>query len=109
MKFIDENIMKDYDGFVDVANNYQDDAESVNEILTEFASSTSEMEEIMERMNTGINDISCTVDESAKGVASAAESAGTLVEAIAHIQQETENNQNISRELRDEVERFKRV
>ena len=63
----------------------------------------------MQQINSGIGNISCTVDESAKGVANAAHSAGTLVEAMAHIQEETENNQNISRELRGEVERFKRV
>ena len=109
LSFIDENIMKDYDDFEAVSNYYHDDAESVNEILSEFASNTSEMESIMQQINSGIGNISCTVDESAKGVANAAHSAGTLVEAMAHIQEETENNQNISRELRGEVERFKRV
>jgi len=63
----------------------------------------------MERMNTGISNISTTVDESAKGVSNAAENTGILVEAMEEIRQETENNQNISRELRSEVERFKRV
>ena len=109
LHFIDEDVMKDYDGFVEVANYYQEDAERVNEILTEFAGSTSEVEAIMEQMNSGISNISSTVDESAKGVANAAENAGSLVEAMVHIQQETENNQSISRELRGEVERFKKV
>ncbi len=109
LRFIDENIMKDYEDFEDVANNYQNDAENVNDILTEFATNTSEMEAIMEQINTGISNISSTVDESAKGVANVAESTGTLVEAMVHIQQETENNQSISRELRGEVERFKKV
>lgn len=109
LRFVDEDVMKDYDGFVDVANNYQSDAESVDEILSEFAEHTAEVEEIMERMNSGISNISTTVDESAKGVSNAAENTGILVEAMEEIRQETENNQNISRELRSEVERFKRV
>ena len=109
LRFIDEDVMKDYDGFVDMANNYQDDAERVNEILTEFSGRTSEVEDIMEHINTGINNISNTVDESAKGVSNAAENTGVLVEAMEHIRKETENNQSISRELRSEVERFKKV
>lgn len=109
LSFIDGNIMKDYDDFEAVSNYYHDDAESVNVILSEFANNTSEMESIMQQINAGISNISCTVDESAKGVANAAHSAGTLVEAMAHIQEETKNNQNISKELRSEVERFKRV
>lgn len=109
LQYIDENVMKDYDGFVDVANSYQHDAEDVNSILTEFASGTSEMQSIMQRINVGINDISVTVDESAKGVTNVAENTGNLVAAMAGIQKETQNSQNISRELCDEVERFKKV
>lgn len=109
LQYIDENVMKDYDGFVNVANNYQHDAEDVDVILTEFASGTSEMQSIMQRINVGINDISVTVDESAKGVTNVAENTGNLVEAMAGIQKETQNSQSISRELCDEVERFKKV
>lgn len=109
LQYIDENVMKDYDGFVEVANSYQHDAEDVNEILTEFASGTSEMQTIMQRINVGINDISVTVDESAKGVTNVAENTGNLAAAMAGIQKETQNSQSISRELCDEVERFKKV
>lgn len=109
LQYIDENVMKDYDGFVDVANSYQHDAEDVDLILNEFASGTSEMQSIMQRINVGINDISVTVDESAKGVTNVAENTGNLVEAMAGIQKETQNSQSISRELCDEVERFKKV
>lgn len=109
LKFIDEKVMKDYDGFVNIASQYHDDAESMNEILNEFARNAAEMEHTMEDMNTGINDITSTVDESAKGVSNAAENAGNLVEAISHIQKEAENNQDVSRKLQGEVKRFKNV
>ncbi len=109
LQFIDEDVMKDYDGFVEVANNYQHDAEDVDAILSEFSEGATEMQMIMQHINVGINDISTTVDESAKGVSNVAENTGSLVEAMAHIQQETQNSQSISRELCDEVERFKKV
>lgn len=109
LQFIDENVMKDYDGFVDVANNYHHDAEDMDVILTEFASGASDMQMTMQRINVGITDIATTVDESAKGVSNVAENTGSLVEAMAHIQKETQNSQSISRELCGEVERFKKV
>lgn len=109
LKFIDSKIMKDYDTFVEVAGQYQQDAGSVNDILNEFAGNTGEIEETMKAMNTGINDISTAVDESAKGVTSVADNAVGLVEAINQIQAETENSKNISQILSDEVERFKKV
>lgn len=101
--------MKDYDTFVEVVEQYQQDADSVNDILNEFAGNAGEIEETMQAMNTGISDISIAVDESAKGVTSVADNAVSLVDAMNQIQAETENSKNISQLLSDEVERFKKV
>lgn len=109
LRFIDEKVMEDYDGFVKVAAQYEKDADSVNEILTEFAGNTRDINDTIQTMNTGINDIAAAVDESAKGVASVAESAVSLVESITKIQKETENNKDISVVLSGEVNRFKNV
>lgn len=109
LRFIDEKVMKDYDGFVEVVDQYEKDAASVNEILTEIARNTGEINDTIKSMNVGINDIATTMDEGAKGVTSVAENAVRLVEAITNIQQETENNQEISAQLSNEVNRFKNV
>ena len=109
LQFIDEKVMKDYDAFVEVVEQYEQDADSVNEILTEFARNTDEINDTVQSMNTGINDIATAVEENAKGVTSVAESAVSLVDAMAQIKQETENNQEISSNLSSEVNRFKNV
>lgn len=107
--FVDGKVMEDYDGFVDVVNQYRQDAENVNEIITEFSRNADAIACTMEKMNGGINNIATAVDESAKGVTSVAESAVELVEAISRIQKETENNQEISEQLNSEVSKFKNV
>lgn len=109
LAFIDSKVMKDYDSFVDIANQYRDDADSMNEILKGFAESTMDMQSTVRSMNEGINGITTTVDESARGVANAAENAGQLVDAISQIQEETRNNQDISALLSEEVKKFKNV
>lgn len=109
LAFIDDKIMKDYDDFVEVVERYQQDAESVDGILTDFASNAGEIARTMKDMNTSINDISTAVDENAKGVTSVADNAVGLVEAIDRIQQEAQNSEDISRVMADEVERFKKV
>ena len=60
-------------------------------------------------MSIGINDIATAVDENAKGVTTISENAVNLVDVIARIQQETYNNQEISKDLSSEVGRFKNV
>lgn len=109
LKFIDEKVLKDYDGFVEVAGQYEKDADSVNDILSDFARNTGEIGETMQAMNTGINDISTAVEENARGVVDVTESVVGLVSAISQIQSETENNQEISHQLSSEVQRFKNV
>lgn len=109
LQFVDEKVMKDYDDFVEVVEQYKQDADSVDAILNDVAANTADISETMEAMNTGINDISIAVEENAKGITNVADSAVSLVEAMAEIQKETEHNQQISERLSSEVNRFKKV
>ena len=109
LQFVDEKVMKDYDDFVEIVEQYKQYADSVDEILSGVAANTAGIHETMEDMNTGINDISIAVEENAKGITNVADSAVTLVEAMSEIQKETERNQQISEKLNGEVSRFKKV
>ena len=109
LKFVNEEVMKDYDNFEEVVRQYKEDADSMDMILCGVAANTADISETMEGMNNGINDISTAVEENAKGITNVADNAVTLVEAITEIQKETENNQQISVRLSDEVNRFKKV
>ena len=109
IEFIDEQVISDYDGFVEIVEQYRADADSMNDILQAFAKDASEIEETMQAMAQGINDISVAVDESARGVSDVAENAVELVNAMALIKDESESNENIAKSLNDEVGRFKEV
>ena len=109
LAFIDKNVMEDYDGFVEVVEQYEKDADSVNEIFSVVASNTMDINQTMEAMSSGINDISMVVEDNAKGVTNVADNIVTLAAAIGEIQQETIGNQEISGRLNNEVSRFKPV
>lgn len=109
LRFIDENVMKDYDSFVDVVEKYEQDADHVNEILTAFADNSGDISHTIQGINVSINDIASAVDENARGVTSVAVNASGLAASIRQIQKETENNQDISLKLSSEVNRFKNV
>lgn len=109
LKFVDEKVIKDYDGFVEIVEQYHADAETVNSLLDEFANSAASVNSVMESMTHGLNDISVTVDETAKGVSDVAESTSDLVNAMSFIKDETEISQGISKALTDEVNKFENV
>ena len=62
LQFIDENVMKDYDSFVDVVEKYEQDAEHVRVILAEFAGNSSDINDTIESMNVSMKDIASVVD-----------------------------------------------
>lgn len=109
LRFVDETVLADYDGFVDIAKQYQTDAEEINVIFQEFSQKTAEIASIMQKVNKGMNNISGTVDESAKGISGVAEDTSVLVNALEQIKQEADKNHVISQNLEKEVSRFVKV
>ena len=109
LDFVGTDVMKDYDAFVQVVNQYEEDAKLMGSILSEFVEEASTINQTMQTMNTGIVDVSAAVGESARAITSVADDAALLVDAMNEIQLETELSQKISEELQSEVKRFERV
>ena len=63
----------------------------------------------MTDMNEGINNISVTIEESAKGVSNVAEEISQLVSAISSISVQAGENKNISDGLSGEVSKFEKM
>ncbi len=109
LEFMDSNVVKDYDSFVDIMNSYQKDTEALSTMIAGFASEASSMAGTMKNMNSGINDIAVTIDESANAVTTVATDASDMVEAMVEIQKETLENREVSGELVAVVNRFKKL
>lgn len=109
LEFVNGEVVQDYDNFVNIIVQYEQDADEMNGILTDFAGQVAAIAQTMETMNQGIGNINITVDESAKAISGVAEDSSQLVGAISHIQEQTENNRVISKEMENEVKRFEKV
>jgi len=109
LDFVGADVINDYDSFVEIVNQYEEDANLMSRILGEFAQQAAVINETMQVMNKGIVDVTATVSDSARAVTSVAEDASILVDAMAHIQDATEGSQQISEELRSEVEKFEKL
>ena len=78
-------------------------------IIVAFAEVAEEINTMVNTINENMGDISRAMDENAKGVMDVATNAASLVEAMAQIQEETQQNERISQELSGEVGRFKNM
>ena len=109
LHFIDEQILVDYDKFVDVATQYHDDADDMNQTLQHFYNNAHRLEDTMETMTNSIEGIATTINESTDGVTNAAQNTGHLVKALDGIEKEAHANKDISELLSGEVSKFKYI
>lgn len=107
LHFIDETVLKDYDNFAEVANEYQKDSTYLEEILSQFSKTAKVLRENMESMTEGIGNISKAVEESATGITMVADGTADLVMNLSTISSEVGDNERISALLREEVDKFR--
>ena len=104
--YINENVLKDYDGFVDSGHKYRADADYINEVMTSFTDSVEYLRQTMNEVVENVNDVSSAVEQGAEGVANAAENTTQLVGEMETIMKEIDDsNQNIS-DLSTQTNRF---
>lgn len=109
IEYINSNILTDYDEFDGMAGQYHKDADNMAYMLGKFLESAESLEKVMGKMVGGIESISGAIIESAQGASTAADNTTLLVESMSSIQSEAEENREISRKLRRQVETFKRI
>ena len=104
--YINNQVLLDYDGFVDSGKQYNEDAVHVNEVVGQFNHMSAELSNLVKSITDAIEGISTAVEESANGVATAAENTGELVKEIDRISVEMESNSEVAIKLQDEASRF---
>ena len=107
--FLNNTILPDYDNFAQATETYNNDAENINDFFMDFKNRARELLRIMNSMGEGISGITDAMDESARGVISAAENTGSLVKEIREIHMEAEKSREITSNLQAEVGRFKSI
>lgn len=104
--YINENILPDYEGFVDAGKQYNEDAIHVNEIVTRFNEMSVNLKQLMSSITVAIDGINTAVDESANGTTRVASNTSDLVRDIGEIADAMNDNRQIAGSLTDEADRF---
>ena len=107
--YIDDTIMPDYDSFVKTGEQYRTDATYVNSTMDHFEERANSLKEVVLVMKQSVEDIYTEIEESAKGIANAAENTDILVENMDKVKKKMETNQQISDQLKAESDRFQGI
>lgn len=109
MEYVNENVLKDYDGFVTSANSYKSDATRLKEVFEVFEQKSDELKEIAQGMSTGIGEINSAVAESTQSVVFVTESTADMLGNMENIVAGVKDNRTVANTLNEEVSRFKKL
>jgi len=109
MEYVTEKVLVDYDSFVNLADDYRRDTDSMNKLLNGFSKSSGDLRKISEDIANGLQGITMAVEESVNVVIHSSEDTGSLFNSITMITTEAEKNEEIASELNSQLNMFKRV
>ncbi len=107
--FMTESILPGFESFIEVGNQYKNDADYIENVMNDFADKTEELKSTMNNIAKSINTITTAIEDGVKGLNSAAESTQGLVVDMANITEQMNANKEIATELKEEAAIFKEI
>lgn len=106
LNYINTVVLTDYDAFVDTSSKYEASADVINEMLSNFGESASQLSSIMQEMNTSVTGITDSVHEASEAITMSAENAQNIVNEISGINDDMDKNNNVTSQLNTSTEKF---
>lgn len=109
ISYINENILPDYEAFVQGGRQYSEDAVHIDDSMAEYEKSAQEILSTMIEITDAIEGINKAVEESANGVTDAAVNVDSLVQSMSQVHGKMEENSSVAKNLKDESANFVNV
>lgn len=107
LEFLDKQVLKDYAGLVGICDQYNKDAEFVDNLVTDFSATAEELSASVQGMLKTINEVAMAANEGAEGTAVIASKSATVVEKADQVMKQADNSRASSDILVKLVEKFK--
>lgn len=109
ISYINENILPDYEAFVQGGRQYSEDAVHIDDSMAEYEKSAQEILSTIIEITDAIEGINKAVEESANGVTDAAVNMDSLVQSMSEVHGNMEENSSVAKNLKDESANFVNV
>jgi methyl-accepting chemotaxis protein len=105
--FINGPAMEGYRLLVSTSNDNSKNAEAIDDMISQLADLSSDIQENIESINEATNSVNLAVEESAQGVVKAAEKSIDMTKSMKSISSEASSSSEVSDSLYNEVNKFK--
>ncbi|WP_026888429.1 methyl-accepting chemotaxis protein [Clostridium beijerinckii] len=107
LNYIVRNVKPSYELLMNTGIQYEKDAEFVNDMTEEFASSSNQINEVIEQINQAMQTVSATAEESGAGSEEVLNSINEITLAVSDIAKSSQNQSELSQKLNEIVLKFK--
>lgn len=104
--YVNSTVLSDYDSFVSTGRQYSKDALYINQTMEEFKEKSDHLNHTMNYITDAVTGITSLVEESSADVMSTTANTSTLAGEMNHVHENIERNQEISKALKNEADKF---
>lgn len=104
--FINENVLSDYDSFVETGERYENTALLMDRILGQFTELAGNLNTIMDQMANSVTSITESVRESSDAINMSAVNSSHIVDEISQIDSAMDENNRVTSQLNDNTKMF---
>lgn len=106
LKFIDKNVLKDYEKLMETGEQYNKDADLVNGFMLEFSALAEELTSSIDGIVNAVGQVAGTVSDGAKGVTEISSKAININEKLEGIKESAEVNKESAEQLEQIISKF---
>lgn len=107
LDFIDKQVLKDYETLVKIGEQYNIDAEFVDELVTDFSATSEQLSASIQDMIKTINEVTIAANEGAEGTTNIAQKSMVVVENADKVMKQADISKESSEILINMVKKFK--
>lgn len=106
LEFVVQDVTADYEGFLTIGEQYDQDGTSVDTLMREFSSIARELFDNMEGIKNSMSDISKAAEEGAEGTTEIAQRASVIAEESGEVLEQVTKTKQSAETLRAEIGKF---
>ena len=107
LTFVSTDVVNDYQVLLDVSEKYNEDAKFVDELVTEFSTTSEELSASVQEVLGAINNVALAANDGACGTTSIADRVSKATEKSTDVMEEVLKSKESTDKLEQEVNRFK--
>ncbi|MCT4631988.1 MAG: methyl-accepting chemotaxis protein [Firmicutes bacterium] len=107
LEFLSTQVINDYDSMVSTGESYNEDASTVNEMVSDYSATAEELTASIQNVVQSLSEVSSATEETAKGTQNIVESTTNINTQAAELLQQSENINDGLKELLKAISKFK--